>query len=189
MSRRSLFIASILLCGGLSLGACAKAGNPDTSLAQQAHTPDAPADAHIDAHAPGKLPSDLDLDAPPPPPNHDGGRTRDAGTSIDDAVPFATGTRQGRISDDDDGDAWLLSGHEAPFLDLRVESLNGDTPLRIRLIDHQQRPVAAPILALLAPGGTLELSLELATLPDVHALLLLIEAETPADYRITLHPH
>lgn len=185
MSRHRLFIASILLCGGLSLGACTKAGNPDTSLAQQAHTPDAAAEAR----PPGALPSDLDLHAPPPPPNHDGGRTRDAGTGIDSAVPFARGTRQGRISDDDDGDAWQLTGHDAPYLGLRVESLNGDTPLRIRLIDHQQRPVAAPILALLAPGGTLELSLELATLPDVHALLLLIEAETPADYRITLHPH
>lgn len=134
---------------------------------------------------PQHLPDDYVEDsAPKPPPNHDGDLGHDAGRALQDAVPFALGTRQGRIAEDDDGDGWILTGDAGARLDVRVENLSSDTLLHVAWYDAAERPLYFPESASIFAHDDAEWTLEFPHGDAPSTILLIVQADRPLDYRI-----
>lgn len=152
------------------------------------NTPEAtssPARSHASTPPPHQLPSDYEEDsAPKPPPNHDGGLERDAGTDLEHAIPYADGTRPGRIAEDDDGDGWILAGKPGERLDLRVHNLSVDTLLYVEFHDASGRPLHLPQSTKVYAKDHAEFTLELPRGEDDAEFLLIVRADRPLDYEI-----
>lgn len=134
---------------------------------------------------PQSLPQDYIKDsAPTPPPNHDGGLTRDAGRDFDTAVPFKEAVRDGRIAEGDDGDGWVLAGPAGQVLSVDIHNLSGDTILAYELLDHNERAVLYPPSNRLYAHESVQHTIELPRGNDEVHLLLLITADEPLSYEI-----
>lgn len=152
------------------------------------NTPEAtssPARSQASTPAPHQLPDDYEEDsAPKPPPNHDGGLERDAGTDLQSAIPYKDGARPGRIGEDDEGDGWVLIGEPGERLDLRVHNQSADTLLYVEFQDAQGRPLHFPEPTKVYAKDQVDYTLELPRGDDSTHILLIVHAERPLDYLI-----
>lgn len=134
---------------------------------------------------PQSLPEDYVKDsAPKPPPNHDGGLTRDAGSDFQTAVPFKEAVRDGHIAEADDGDGWILEGPAGRVLRVNIYNLSDDTILAYELRDHNERPVLYPPPNLLYAEESIQHTIEIPRGEGRSKLLLMIMAEDPLSYEI-----
>lgn len=137
------------------------------------------------APPPQSLPQDFVEDsAPKPPPNHDGGLERDAGRGFDTAVPFKEAVRDGRIAEDDDGDAWVLEGPAGQVIRVNIYNLSDDTLLAYELLDQHERAVIFPRPDVLYAEESVQHTIEIPRGESATKLLLLITAEDPLTYEI-----
>lgn len=168
--------AFLLLALG-STAACS-ANRVDPTASRPAHPLALPDDFVVGETAPGP---------PPPPPNIDGNLPGDAGLTLADAVPFFDGqTRQGRIGDDDDGDAWIVQGDNGDTFTITVQNDDADHPLSVHLRNADSHPVVVPAPLHLEGGHETQFTIELSRLVATQTLLVVVQADDAIDYRLTI---
>lgn len=179
MVRRQAIAPFLLLFAVASLPACS-ANHADPTATRPTHTVSLPDDFVTDETPTAPTP-------PPPPPNIDGNLPNDAGLTLADAVPFFDGsTRQGRIGPDDDGDAWIIQGETGDTFAITVHNDGEDATLAVHLRDAESRAVVFPPAFALGAGEEAHLTIELSRLVPTTSLLLVVQADTPLDYRLTI---
>lgn len=171
----SLFRGLAVLVTSVTLACCTPASNDATRQSSSSHA----------NPPPRNLPQDFIEDsAPKPPPNHDGGLERDAGRNFDTAVPFKEAVRDGRIAEDDDGDAWVLEGPAGHVLSVNIYNLSDDTILAYELLDQNERAVIFPRPDVLYAEESIQHTIEIPRGESDTKLLLMITAADPLTYEI-----